>query len=119
MFKLAGLCVIISCTVLIALNFLLTSAKTDDHTETRTNPESIFTPVLMSVIANPDPVKGSDGKFHIVYELKVTNATSINWEIKSIEVRDGRNEKRTLTSYSGDDVKTKMQLLGDKTSTNA
>ncbi|MGB7293324.1 MAG: M23 family metallopeptidase, partial [Thermodesulfobacteriota bacterium] len=34
-------------------------------------------------------------------------------------VRDGRNEKRTLTSYSGDDVKTKMQLLGDKTSTNA
>ena len=80
--------------------------------------DSIFTPVLMSAIAAPNPVRGSDGKFHLVYELELTNATTINWEIRSVEVRDGNDGKRVLASYSGDEVKTKIQLLGDKSSTN-
>jgi hypothetical protein len=99
MFKIAKLSVIVSCSVLNNLNFLLilshsSPAKEEQQSGSSTKPDDdIFTPVLMSVISAPNPVKGSDGKFHLVYELKVTNATNIDWEIRSVEVRDGSNDK--------------------------
>jgi hypothetical protein len=34
------------------------------------------TPLLMRVLDAPQPVKGSDGKYHLVYELVLTNSSS-------------------------------------------
>jgi hypothetical protein len=38
-----------------------------------------FTPVLASVVAPPWPVKGSDGRFHVVYEVQLLNAIPVPW----------------------------------------
>jgi hypothetical protein len=123
MFQITKAVFIIFSTLFFNLNLPLilphsSSAKGEEHKESPAKTDNIFTPVLMSLIPAPNPVKGSDGKFHLVYELEVTNATNIDWEIRSVEVIDGTNDKRILNSYAGDDVKTKMQLLGDKSSTN-
>jgi hypothetical protein len=80
--------------------------------------ENVFTPVVASVLAPPVPVKGSDGKFHIIYELNLTNSNTFDWEVVSIEVLDGHPDGQVLKVISGDEVKDKMQLLGTRTPTN-
>jgi hypothetical protein len=55
------------------------NAYAEDMEKPGTKPDSIFTPVLASVLNAPDPVKGSDGSYHLVYELKVSNATGLTW----------------------------------------
>jgi hypothetical protein len=80
--------------------------------------ENVFTPVVASVLAPPVPVKGSDGKFHIIYELNLTNSNTFDWEVASIEVLDGHPDGQVLKVISGDEVKDKMQLLGTRTPTN-
>ncbi|MGH7849971.1 MAG: hypothetical protein ACREOP_06705, partial [Thermodesulfobacteriota bacterium] len=82
-----------------------------------TKPDSTFTPVVVSVISAPDPVKGSDGKYHFVYELEALNATGLAWEINSVDVTDGAGG--TLYSLTGDELKNKTELIKDKTKTNA
>jgi len=34
-----------------------------------------FTPLVQTVVAPPWPVKGSDGRFHAVYEVQLLNAS--------------------------------------------
>jgi Peptidase family M23 len=46
-----------------------------------------MTPVLASVIAPPIPVRQSDGRWKIAYELELTNATDSQLTIESVEVR--------------------------------
>ncbi|MCI0480025.1 MAG: M23 family metallopeptidase, partial [Candidatus Dadabacteria bacterium] len=82
-----------------------------------TKPDSIFTPVLVSVLNASDPVKGSDGSYHLVYELKVTNATGLTWEIDSIDVMDGAGG--TLYSLTGDELNNRTELIKDKSKTKA
>jgi hypothetical protein len=38
-------------------------------------PQGKQTPLLMRVLDPPQPVKGSDGKYHVVYELVLTNSS--------------------------------------------
>jgi hypothetical protein len=73
-----------------------------------------FTPVVISVLAPPVPVKGSDGRFHLVYELLVTNSNNFDWQVLSVEVLDGNGTGNVLTSFSGEEVKDKMQLVGTR-----
>jgi len=77
-----------------------------------------FTPLVMSVLSTPIPVKGSDGRFHLVYELKVTNTTSLTWEIQSVEVLDNYDTEKVLASFSGEEVTDKMELIENRNLTN-
>jgi hypothetical protein len=89
----------------------------EDMEKPGTKPDSIFTPVVVSVISAPDPVKGSDGKYHFVYELEALNATGLAWEIDSVDVTDGAGGK--LYSLTGDELKNRTELIKDKSKTNA
>ena len=42
------------------------------------------TPVLIRVVAPPEPVKGSDGELHLVYELELTNASPGTVTVESV-----------------------------------
>jgi hypothetical protein len=42
------------------------------------------TPLLMRVLNAPEPVKGSDGKYHLVYELVLTNASPGTATVESV-----------------------------------
>lgn len=73
-----------------------------------------FTPVLMSTMTPPVPVMGTDGKVHAVYELMLANASSYPVKLNSLEVLDGNDHKRVLTTYSGTDLAANVTLLGQK-----
>jgi hypothetical protein len=46
------------------------------------------TPLLGAVLAKPRPVPGSDGREHIVYEIRIINVTDGRAAIESLEVLD-------------------------------
>ena len=93
------------------------NAYAQDKEKPGAKPDSIFTPVVVSVITAPDPVKGSDGKYHFVYELEALNATGLTWEIDSIDVTDGAGG--TLFSLTGDELNNRTELIKDKSKTKA
>lgn len=81
--------------------------------------DNAFTPVVFSVLAPPVPVKGSDGKYHITYELSLSNANTFDWEILFIEVLDGNPEGRVIHTITAEEVMDKMQLIGIRQPTNS
>ncbi len=58
--------------------------------------EPILTPLVADVLSPPWPVTGSDGKRHLVYELRLGNATPDAVDVKQIEVVDPANQKVLL-----------------------
>ncbi len=74
--------------------------------------ESLLTPFTMKVLAAPVPVKGSDGAFHVVYELKLSNASSLPWVLESLEVLNPDAAKAQLLAWKGDELIKRMELLG-------
>jgi hypothetical protein len=70
------------------------------------------TPVLMRVLAPPEPVKGSDGVFHLVYELELTNSSPGTATVESVETLDSSSGEVVGTLADGD-LASRMTLLGD------
>lgn len=61
-----------------------------------------FTAVTVTAIgAPPLPFRGTDGKFHVVYDLQLTNATKIAATVDQIDVVDGADPDVTVASFSG------------------
>jgi len=73
--------------------------------------DDVFTPVVVSVINTPYPVKGSDGMYHLVYELEALNATGLAWTIDSVEIP---GDGKSVASFKGDELANRMELLRDK-----
>ena len=99
-------------TGLVLIILLGTSAQTFTQDDTH------YTPIVMSVLAAPNPVRGSDEAFHLVYELQLTNASGVPWRVDAVEVFDAKTAERILAPFSGDDVLNKMVLLSDRSPTN-
>lgn len=70
-----------------------------------------LTPVLQSVPSPPRWFMGSDGRVHLVYELMLTNPTSIPVSVTSVEVLDPATGQ-TVASIDGDDLAASMSLVG-------
>ena len=78
-----------------------------------------FTPIIFSVLAPPVPVQGSDGKFHIVYELVLTNSSRFDWKVLKVEALAGNTDGPVVYSVSGDEVIKKMRLIGTRQPTDS
>jgi hypothetical protein len=64
-----------------------------------------FTPVLVDYVGNhTTPVKGTDGRWHVVYELWLTNARGVPATVERIEVLDYDKQDRVLKSLQGADL---------------
>ena len=50
-----------------------------------------FTPVTLRIDQPPVPVKGSDGRFHVVYEIELTNFSGERAAIQEVSVLDARS----------------------------
>ena len=72
-----------------------------------------FTPVVQSVVAPPWPVKGSDGRFHLVYELQLLNTIPVPWRVTRVTVRSTSGRGRALASWAGARVRDVMRSLAD------
>ncbi len=109
-----------SLIVLIAVSIIVqaipsvfgsSNAYAEDSAKPGTKPDSIFTPVVVSVISAPDPVKGSDGMHHFVYELEALNATGLAWTIDSIDVL---GDGKSVASFKGEELGSRMELIKDR-----
>lgn len=59
--------------------------------------EPELTPFLADALWAPNPVPGSDGRRHLVYELRIANPTASALELKKVEVLDEPSGKLLLT----------------------
>src|SRR5829696_795926 len=73
-------------------------------------PRDKQTPLLMRVLDAPQPVKGSDGKYHLVYELVLTNTSpgtaTVEW-VKTIDSKSGE----VVGTLTGAEVAARTILL--------
>lgn len=61
---------------------------------------------------------GSDGKYHLVYELQITNANSFTWRINSVEVLNAENHNQIFAVFSGDTVTPNNQIMPGRIPSN-
>ena len=75
-------------------------------------PQGKQTPLLMRVLDPPQPVKGSDGKYHLVYELVLTNSSPGTATVESVKTLDAKSGE-VVDTLEGADVSARTVLLGD------
>lgn len=69
-----------------------------------------LTPVTQKVHSPPRWYHGDDGRFHLKYEVLLTNAVNLPVTIASIEVRRGNGEQ--VASFTGKRLEATVTLLG-------
>ncbi len=74
-----------------------------------------ITPVIVDVPSTPSWFKGMDGRFHLQYELLLTNAVPIEAQVKAIDIlgKGGRSVAR----LSGDELAASMGAQGEAPTT--
>ncbi|WP_328350032.1 M23 family metallopeptidase [Mycobacterium sp. NBC_00419] len=108
-----------------ALAMFTVASCSDTTTTTITSPSTVtvsatttstasqpaeFTPVIGSVIAEPVPVPGTDGKTHLDYEVRLSNMLGQDVTLNSVDVISG---DRTLLSLSGDQLSYWTRVVGN------
>jgi hypothetical protein len=76
-----------------------------------------LTPVLASLIADPIPVRQTDGRWQVVYELELTNVTDVPMSIESVDVSAAAHGDTPIASLSGDALAAHLSLPGGQHST--
>ncbi|MGE3499697.1 MAG: M23 family metallopeptidase [Candidatus Binatia bacterium] len=79
-----------------------------------------FTPVLVGFIGDDTgPVKGSDGRWHVVYELWLTNSRAVPATIERIEVLDYDKQNRVVATFAGEPLLEALHDLAARRSADA
>lgn len=78
----------------------------------RQDPDS-FTPLAADVLAPPWAVKGSDGRFHAVYEVRLLNSTPLPWRVTRVTVRSATGRGRVIARWAGRRVPNVLRSLVD------
>ena len=87
--------------VLLGVWATLPAVEADGTTGSRTGVDRLdFAPMVSTVLTRPTPVKATDGRFHIVYEVLLTNNSPYPLGVDSLEVREARARK-VLARLSG------------------
>lgn len=84
------------------------------------DPRAVFTAVTASPLADSTaPVLGTDGLYHVVYELLLQNTKSVTATIQKVEVVAGDNPTRVLASLQGAELVKNMEDLAARRVDNA
>jgi hypothetical protein len=78
------------------------------------DPGPKFTGLAASFLTHPQPVRGTDGRFHIAYELVLTDTVQFPLDVKRVEVRDGKSH-RVLRSVDGPALSSRMNSIAGAT----
>jgi hypothetical protein len=73
-------------------------------------PGTQFTPLAATVLTNPIPVQGTDGRQHLTYELLLTNASPLKVRVEQVLV-GVEDADRILLSLEGDHLAGEMSPL--------
>ena len=61
-----------------------------------------FTPLTVEPISRPTfPFLGSDNKYHLAFDMQVTNATPAPASLEKVDVVDARDPSKVLASFAG------------------
>jgi hypothetical protein len=71
---------------------------------------SQLTPIQLRVLTPPDPVKGTDGNWHLVYEIQVGNGLDSQVDLKTLAVLD--QDGRTIATLSTPQIVERFGLGG-------
>ena len=88
----------------------LGSAAPTGGGEAKQAPQGKQTPLLMRVLDPPQPVKGSDGKYHLVYELVLTNTSPGTATVESVKTIDPKSGE-VVDTLAGAEVPARTTLL--------
>lgn len=98
--------------VLVALaissaSFASPSATTFNSSEASAGITSPLSPIVVSIVPQETivPVLGSDGRYHVLYELQLLNTLGRPADLRSVEVLDAGNAKTLLTLSAADIIK--------------
>lgn len=82
--------------------------------------ETDWTPVVVTThTPKTEAILGTDGKYHLVYELELTNTIRIAATIEQIEVLNGNNPKEVIATYKDKDWSTRLRTLGNSAAPSA
>lgn len=73
-----------------------------------------FTGLAASFLTRPSAVRGTDGRFHIAYELVLTDTVQSALDVERVEVRDARTH-RVLLSLDGRALSSRMNSVAGAT----
>jgi hypothetical protein len=80
----------------------------------------VFTPVIASTLSpEAHPIRGTDGAYHVVYELQLTNTKLLPATIQKIEVLAGSTGSQVITSFSDAELLKRLRTLGPQPATDA
>jgi hypothetical protein len=75
---------------------LATTAAEPSRDAAGVEPEHHFTGLAARVLTRPSAVRGTDGRFHIAYELVLTGATPLAVDVERVDVRDAKTQRMLL-----------------------
>ncbi len=82
------------------------------------NVQNVWTPVTVSTFSPmTSAVSGSDRKYHVVYELELTNAKQDTATVNSITVADGSDPTKAIMTYTGADLLAHLHTLAPSNET--
>ncbi len=73
--------------------------------------QNVFIPIVAEFVMEPHTVLSSDGKYHRTYELQLTNANPLKWQINFLEVLNVEDHNEIFAEFSGDRVKPNNQIV--------
>ena len=75
-------------------------ALADETVETTTapgQPSVVATSLVFAVMSQPWAVEGSDGQYHLVYEVRISNAADVAVRLDRVSVLDAKTDKPIST----------------------
>src|SRR6266513_5060476 len=80
----------------------------------------VFTPIIASTVSpEAHPIRGTDGAYHVVYELQLTNTKSLPASIRTIDVMAGASGAEVITRFSGADLLGRLRTLAPESAKDA
>jgi len=87
------------------------SSESQEETQAQSQEEDVFTPMTASFVGGDTAaVKGTDGRYHVVYELLLTNTRPVPATLQAVEVLDAADGTTILRS-EGEDLVDLMRTL--------
>jgi hypothetical protein len=96
---------------IVVLVFTISHVVADSLASPQQQQAEAITPILLEVRDDPVPFQGSDGRTHLVYELRMTNFTSANASVKQVEVL---GDGGTIATLDTAQIATRLQPFGKR-----
>lgn len=102
----------VAAVVLTAIGILALGASWLGPWAPTARADVMLTPVTQSVLSPPRWYAGDDGRFHMQYELMLTNTLPLAVDVAVVEVR---GDGRPIEALSRERLRAAMTLLGSET----